>query len=120
MSERAAALAAKFEQVNQELIDVIEECSDEKWRSACAGEGWSVGVTAHHVAFDTPLLAAMVRAIASGQPFPPLTAEGPDKANAQHAQGHADCTKQETLDLLRREVPIAASVVRGGCQQGAM
>ena len=113
MGERAEALAAKFEKVNQELIDVIEECSDERWRSACAGEGWSVGVTAHHVAVDTPLLAEMVRAIASGQSFPPLTAEGPDKANAQHAQQHADCTKQETLDLLRREVPIAASVVRG-------
>ncbi len=113
MSERAQALAAKFEQVNQELIDVIEECSDEKWRSACAGEGWSVGVTAHHVALDTPLLAGMLRAIASGQSFPPLTAEGPDKANAQHAREHADCTKQETLDLLRREVPLAAGLVRG-------
>ncbi len=113
MGERADALAAKFEQVNQELIDLIEECSEEKWRSACAGEGWSVGVTAHHVALDTPTLAGMVRAIASGQSFPPLTSEGNDKTNAQHAQEHADCTKRETLDLLRREVPIAASVVRG-------
>jgi|LKGT01.1.fsa_nt_gi uncharacterized damage-inducible protein DinB len=113
MDERAETLAARFEQVNQELIDVIEECSEEKWRSECAAEGWSVGVTAHHVALDTPLSAAMVRAIASGQPFPPPTAEGTDKANAQHAQEHADCTKQETLDLLRREVPIAAGVLRG-------
>ena len=113
MGERADALAAKFEQVNQELIDAIEECSDEKWRSACAAEGWSVGVTAHHVAFDTPLSAEMVRAIASGQAFPPVTSGGADKANAQHAQEHADCTKQETLDLLRREVPKAASLVRG-------
>ena len=113
MGERAEALAAKFEQVNQELIDVIEECSEEKWRSACSGEGWSVGVTAHHVALDTALLAGMVRAMASGQSFPPLTSEGNDKTNAQHAQEHADCTKQETLDLLRREVPIAAGVLRG-------
>ena len=113
MSERAETLAAKFEQVNQELIDLLEECSDEKWRSACAGEGWSVGVTAHHVAHDTPLTAEMVRAVASGESFPPVTAEGADKANAQHAQEHADCTKQETLDLLRREVPKAASLVRG-------
>ena len=113
MGERAEALAAKFEQVNQELIDVIEECSEEKWRSACSGEGWSVGVTAHHVALDTALLAGMVRAMASGQSFPPLTGEGSDEANAQHAQMHADCTKQETLDLLRGEVPIAASIVRG-------
>ncbi len=113
MGERADALAAKFEQVNQELIDAIEECSDEKWRSACAAEGWSVGVTSHHVAFDTPLSAAMLRAIASGQSVPPPTAERTDKANAQHAQEHADCTKQETLDLLRREVPTAAGLVRG-------
>ncbi len=113
MGERAEALAAKFEQVNQELIDLIEECSEEKWRSACAGEGWSVGVTAHHVALETPHTLGVVRAIASGQSFPPLTLEGNDEVNAQHAQEHADCTKQETLDLLRREVPIAASVVRG-------
>ena len=113
MDERAETLAARFEQVNQELIDVIEECSEEQWRSACSGEGWSVGVTAHHVALDTALLAGMVRVMASGQSFPPLTGEGSDEANAQHAQEHADCTKQETLDLLRREVPIAAGVLRG-------
>ena len=113
MDERAETLAARFEQVNQELIDVIEECSEEQWRSACSGEGWSVGVTAHHVALDTALLAGMVRVMASGQSFPPLTGEGSDEANARHAQEHADCTKQETLDLLRREVPIAAGVLRG-------
>ncbi len=37
MGERAEELAAKFEQVNQELLDEIEECSEEKWPSPCSG-----------------------------------------------------------------------------------
>ena len=50
MSERAAALAERFERINQDLIATVERCSDADWRRACAGEGWPVGVTAHHVA----------------------------------------------------------------------
>ena len=113
MSEQAEALAAQFERANNELIDVIEGCSGEQWRSKCPDTGWSVGVTAHHVALDTPFVAGMLGAVASGQSFPPLAIGGADKANAQHAREHADCTKQETLDLLQREVPMAASLVRG-------
>ena len=69
MSERAEALAKRFEQVNDELIAAVEGCSDEQWRKTCSGEQWSVAVTAHHVA-PSPLMPAWShRPAASGRPL---------------------------------------------------
>ncbi len=113
MSERAEALAAQFEQLIGELMAEIEQCSDKQWRLNCKDEGWSVAVTAHHIAVGISRIAGEVRAMASGQPFPPVTEEQLDKANKQHARKHKDYTKEETLELLRRDVPSAVSLVRG-------
>ena len=113
MGERAEALAAQFERLSDELTAEIEQRTDEQWRSSfCKGEGWSVGVTAHHIAVGISRIAGEVRAMASGQPFPPVTEEQLDKANEQHARQHEDYTKEETLELLRRDVPSAVSLVR--------
>ncbi len=112
MSERAEALAAQFEQLIGELMAEIEQCSDKQWRLNCKDEGWSVAVTAHHIAAGTSQIAGGVRIIASGQPFPLFTGEQVDKVNEQHARQHGDCTVEETLELLRREVPSAVSLLR--------
>ena len=113
MSERAEALAAQFELLSNELMAEIDQYSDDQWRLSCKDEGWSVAVTAHHIAVGNSRIARGVRIIASGQPFPLLTGEQVDKLNEQHARQHGDSTKEETLDLLRRDVPSAVSLVRG-------
>ena len=46
-------------------------------------------------------------------PVPPLTTEQLDQGNAKHAQDHADCTKEETLEMLRTGGAAAATAVRG-------
>ena len=51
--------------------------------------------------------------IAAWQPLPQRTPEMIDQANAQHAKEYANCTKEETLDLLRKNGATAASIVRG-------
>ena len=113
MGERAEALARRFEQANNDVIAAVEGLSDGQWKALNKDAGWSVGVTAHHVAVSHPALIGLIQAIGSGQPLPPLTADMRDHGNAQHAQQFADCTKQETLGMLRANGAAAAAAVRG-------
>jgi uncharacterized damage-inducible protein DinB len=113
MSERAAALATAFENANNELIAAVEACPDEQWRQTCSEEGWSVAVTSHHVGIGHQPIAGFIQMMANGQPIPPVTMEMFDAANAQHAQEHANCTKAETLELLRTGGQAAAEMLRG-------
>ncbi len=113
MADRAEALAAKFEEANNDVISMVESASDDQWKAVCADEGWSVGVVAHHVAGGYPLIAGLVGALASGAEIPPLTTEQLDQGNVQHAKDHADCTKEETLEMLRTGSAAAATAVRG-------
>ena len=113
MSERAEALAAQFEQANNDLIKAVESMSDAQWKATCTSEGWPVGVTAHHVGGGHHAIGGLAQAIANGQPVPPLSMEQINQGNAQHAQQYANCNKAETLELLRRDGDAAASMVRG-------
>jgi uncharacterized damage-inducible protein DinB len=113
MGERGEALANRFEEVNREIISAVEKCSDAQWRTKCAGENWSVGIVAHHLAQGHAQIGRMIQAIGAGQPLPPVTTEMLDQMNAQHAEQHANCTKEETLDLLRKNGTSAAATVRG-------
>src|SRR5687767_14990539 len=102
MSERAANLADQFERINAALIATVEACSDADWQGVCAGEGWPVGVTAHHVALSYPAFRGFIQGIATGADLPPITGEMLDASNAKHAIEAANYTRTETLELLRR------------------
>src|SRR5215212_11947043 len=113
MSERAAALADAFESANNQVIAAVEGCTPDQWGRTCQDEGWSVGVAAHHVAVNHPIIAGLVQLVANGQPLPAITMEMIDAGNAQHAQEYANVSRDETLELLRRDGAAAASMVRG-------
>lgn len=113
MSQRAEALAAKFEQANNDVIAAVEGCSDGQWSATCQDEGWSVAATAHHIAGGYPLITGLAQAMAGGTQFPALTAEQIDKRNAEHAQQFAGVSKDETLQMLREGGAAAAAAVRG-------
>lgn len=113
MGTESAALADRFTRANNELIALVECLTDMQWAARSEVEGWSVGVVAHHLATDHPILASFVEAIAADQPLPPWTGAMIDQYNARHAADHRDCTREETLTLLRREGNAATSVVRG-------
>jgi uncharacterized damage-inducible protein DinB len=106
-------LAQRLEQANGELIAAVERCSGEQWRARCEREGWSVNVTAHHVAVTHEVLSRFTEMMANGQPMPDVTREMIDQANAEHAKQNADCTKEETTEMLRSSGASAANVVRG-------
>src|SRR5450759_866536 len=112
MGERSEALAKRFEQVNGELIELVESLSADEWRATCTGETWSVGVTAHHIAYDQAHIVEWFETIASGRSMPPPAPGGLDASTARHAVEYASCTKEETLALLRRDGKAAARAVR--------
>lgn len=113
MRTRATALAERFEQSNAEMIATIEQCSERAWLARCAAEGWSVGVTAHHIAngYDQDgLVEQLITALVRHEPLP--ASSGPDY-NEQHAERYAQCTREETLELLRRNGAAAARLILG-------
>ena len=112
MSERSEALAKRFEQANGDLIELVESLSADEWKATCKGETWPVGVTVHHIAYDQANIVQWFQSIATGQPRPPQEPGGLDARTARHAAEHANCTKEETLELLRRDGEMAARAVR--------
>ncbi len=113
MRDRTEALAAQFEQNSQEVITFTENCSEDDWRLITEDEGWSVGVVCRHIARGFEVHPQLVRRAATGQPMPTeYTWDAVHESNAQQAREWADCTKGETLALLRYHSGEAVIVVR--------
>lgn len=113
MTADGEALAEQIRETNQQIIEAIERCSDEQWRATTASENWPVGVTAHHIGESDERGVARVKAALGGQPFRfPPGMETSDARNAVHLQQQANCTKEETLALLRGAEEAATSLVR--------
>lgn len=112
MGRSAEDLAARFARANEDLIATVERSDEGQWRQPCPNEQWSVGVLAHHIAEDHALLAGFVQQLAKGEPLPALTLQQVDAMNAERAAQCADCTKEETLELLRRNGAAATEMVR--------
>lgn len=113
MAERAETLANKLEQVNNEAIGVIGGCSDEQWGKTCADEGWSVGVTAHHIASGYAPMAGLIQALAAGVDLPGLSMEQIDQSNAENATKFADASIADTVALLKSGGSAAVAAIRG-------
>jgi uncharacterized protein YndB with AHSA1/START domain len=112
VSERAAALAAKFEQANADAIETVERLSEAQWQ-LLTGEGWTVAATAHHAAIVHDGIAGFVREVANGTATPRTGMDAIDESNAKHAQEFAACDKSEVLETLHARGAAAAAIVRG-------
>ena len=113
MSQRTKELVQRVTAFNNGFIAFVENCSDEDWRKVCSGEGWTVGVVAHHVAAGHFGAIDLVRMIVVGEAIPEITMETIDRMNAQHAKDHAHCTREEVLGLLRENGSAFASYLAG-------
>ena len=107
---RAQELVAAFIKANDALIKTVEAVTDEQWQLKTADEGWPVGVVAHHLATVSGV-EPLERILAGDQT--PFWADSDEvnALNAQHARDFADCTKEETLDLLRGNSPRVEEVI---------
>ena len=113
MGAKGEALAKQFEAKAQEAVAGIEKLSDADWKKVTAAEKWTVGVTAHHLAGAFEPVAGLVSALVSGKLPGGFSRVMLDQMNAQHAREHANCTKAETIALMKKGVPPAAALVRG-------
>ena len=113
MGAKAEALAKQFEAKVQEATRVLEKLSDAEWKKMTAGEKWSVGVTAHHVAMAHAGIAGLIKSLASGQHKASMTIDDLHTMNAQHAKDFANVGKAETVALHKKNAADAAAVVRG-------
>jgi uncharacterized damage-inducible protein DinB len=110
---KADELARKFEESNQQFINAVEGCSDEKWRSEASGEDKrSVGTVAHHVATSHMQVVGLAQAVGSGVQVPPLTMDMIEQGNAQHARQNPSPAKDEVLSMLRADGEKAAGIIR--------
>jgi hypothetical protein len=113
MGAKSEALARQVETKAQEAAATLKTLSGEDWTRKTDAEGWTVGVTAHHLAGALEPVAGMVMAVVSGQPLGSFTTGMLDEMNARHAREHAHCTREETLALLEKGAATAAGTVRG-------
>lgn len=112
MSTRAEALAQRIEQGAQSLAAFAEGLSDTQWRTVVPPDGRPVGVMIHHVASVYPIEIHLATEVASGRPVEGVTWSVVAEMNAKHALEHAAASKQETVELLRRNSHAAAQAVR--------
>lgn len=98
----AGALAARFAAQNDEIVALVEGCTDAAWRRVTAEEGWPVGVTTHHIAIVQEAFVRLVGRLAAGATYSPTVAmDAIDRENAAHARDFAAVGKAETLAPLR-------------------
>jgi hypothetical protein len=86
--------------------------TDTEWQTAVPKDGRTIGVVVHHVATVLPLEIQLAQTLAGGKPVTGVTWDVIHAMNAEHAREHAAVTKEQTLDLLRRNSSAAAAAIR--------
>jgi len=113
MGAKGEALAKQIEAKTKEATAVLEKLSDADWKKVTEAEKWPVGVTAHHLAGGLEAVAGIISGIVAGHAPGNFTRGMLDQMNAQHAKEHANCSKAETVALLKKDAATATAVVRG-------
>jgi len=112
MGRRSQLLAERLEQGAGALAKLAESLSDAEWRMKTPHDGRPVGVIVHHVGNMYPVEIQLAQGLAAGNPMVGVTWDVVAEINAKHAQEHAAVTKQEALELLRRNSKAAAEAIR--------
>lgn len=112
MSKRSEALASRIEQGAKALATFAQSLSEVEWAMRVPKDGRAVGVIVHHVASVYPVEVELARKLASGTAIAGVTWDAIAQMNADHAHKHGAVSKEEALDLLRRNSKVAADAVR--------
>jgi len=113
MSQKAKNLAERLRAFTDDVIGFVEGCSDENWRKVLATEEWTVGVTARHIGAGHFEAVGLARMMVKGEKLPEFTMEQlVEMANA-HARQHAGCTREEVLEVLRRNGAALVDYIAG-------
>lgn len=112
MSKRSNALAERLEQGASALAAFAGGLTDAQWQTRVPKDGRKVGVTVHHVASMYPVEMQLAETVAGGKPVVGVTWEAVADINAGHAKQFNLVTKEEALELLRRNSAAAAAAIR--------
>ena len=111
-SARAEALARRLEQGIDAMIAFASTLTERQWNTPIPKDGRPVGVVVHHVASVFPIEIELAQQLAKGQAITGVTWDDVHAMNAKHAQENAAVTRQEAIDLLRRNSASAAAAIR--------
>jgi hypothetical protein len=112
MKTRAERLSERIEQGFETLAKYAESLSESQWNTVIPPDGRRAGVIIHHVASVYPIEVHLAKEVASGKAVEGITWAVVAEMNAKHAQDHSTVSKEETIDLLRRNGRAAAEAVR--------
>ena len=112
VSRQAQMLAERLEQGASALMDFASRLSDADWQARIPKDGRKVGVVVHHVANMYPIEVQLAQTLAGGKPIEGVTWDVVANINAGHAKEMDSVTKEQALDLLRRNSAAAAATIR--------
>jgi hypothetical protein len=112
INQRAHALADRLEQGARALATSANALTDAQWQTRVLKDGRKIGVVVHHVASVYPVEIQLAQTLANGTPITGVTMDNVHAMNAAHAKEFDAVTKDEALDLLRRNSAVAAAAIR--------
>lgn len=102
MSQRSQDISERIKSFANEVITFVESLTNSDWTRVCNMEKWSVGVTARHLGARHFAISKMAEMIVRGKDLPPLNMDQINAMSDKDSREHADCTKVEALELLRK------------------
>lgn len=112
MSQRTEALAVRLEEGANALAAFAAALSETEWQVRLPKDGRKIGVLVHHVAMMYPLEIELANAVAGGHAIEGVTWDAVAEINAKHARENSEVTKEQALELLRRNAAAAAAAIR--------
>ena len=109
---QAHALADRLEQGARALISFATDLTDAEWQTPLPKDGRKIGVIVHHVASMYPIEIQLAQVLAKGEAITGVTWADVHQINAKHAVDHANITRTEAIDALRRNSADAAAAIR--------
>ena len=113
MSQRAKEISERIKSFSDNVMAFVENLSDDDWRKVCKSEEWPVGATAYHLGAGHFAIFDMAGMIVRGEDLPPLTMDQINAMSDKQAREHADCTKAEALEALRKNSAEMVAFVAG-------
>jgi len=113
MSQRAKDLSTRIETIRDEVTAFVETLSDEECNAECSMEEWTARVTARHIGAGHFGIFEMAKMVLEGKELPKLTFEQINEMSEKDSRAHADCTKQDALEALKKNGAELAVFVSG-------
>jgi hypothetical protein len=112
MTKRSYELARRLELGALALEAFASSLTEFEWQCRVPGDGRKIGVVVHHVATVYPIEIQLAQTLAKGQAIEGITGDFVNRMNAAHAKEFEGVSKEDTLELLRKNSAAAASAIR--------